>query len=126
MALLSALEVENPAIPSTVDAAKVVERMQDECTIQGPLALDNAVSEEAARHKGIEGPVAGHADVLIVPDLWSGNIFSKSLVFFAHLRMSGTLNGLSSPVVMTSRSETAENKYLSILTAVLQSMRQDG
>ena len=67
--------------------------------------------------------VAGNADILIVPDLWSGNIFSKGLVFFAHLRSAGTLNGLKAPVVMSSRTDTVENKYLSILTAVLQTIR---
>ena len=81
------------------------------------------LSAAAAHHKGIESPVAGNADILIVPDLWSGNIFSKGLVFFAHLRSAGTLNGLKAPVVMSSRTDTVENKYLSILTAVLQTIR---
>ena len=85
--------------------------------------VDNAIDEAAAHHKGIESPVAGNADILIVPDLWSGNIFSKGLVFFAHLRSAGTLNGLKAPVVMSSRTDTVENKYLSILTAVLQTIR---
>ena len=82
------------------------------CLIDGPLALDNAIDAEAAAHKGIGGPVAGSADILIMPDLWSGNIFSKGLVFYAHMKGAGTLNGLSSPVVMSSRTDTVENKYL--------------
>ena len=67
--------------------------------------------------------MAGDADILIVPDLWSGNIFTKGLVFFAHLRSAGTLNGLKTPVVMSSRTDTVENKYLSILAAALQSIQ---
>ena len=126
IALLSALEVENPAIPSTVEAARIAEMLRDEFTIAGPLALDNAISPEAARHKGVEGPVAGVADILVVPDLWSGNIFSKALVFFAHLNMAGVLCGLSRPAVMTSRSETPENKYYSILVSALQALRMQG
>ena len=74
---------------------------------------------EAAQHKGIDSPIAGKADILIVPDMWSGNIFTKGLVFFAHMKSAGTLNGLRSPVVMTSRTDTIENKYYSILTSVL-------
>jgi len=121
--VLSAVEVVNPKIRSTVDAAAMRERLSDRYLIDGPLALDNAIDEAAAHHKGIESPVAGNADILIVPDLWSGNIFSKGLVFFAHLRSAGTLNGLKAPVVMSSRTDTVENKYLSILTAVLQTIR---
>lgn len=123
IAVLSAVEVVNPKIRSTVDAAAMCERLGDKYLIDGPLALDNAIDEAAAHHKGIESNVAGKADILIVPDLWSGNIFSKGLVFFAHLRSAGTLNGLKTPVVMSSRTDTVENKYLSILTAVLQSIR---
>ena len=85
----------------------------------GPLALDNALSAEAAKHKGISSPVCGNADILIVPDLCSGNILTKSLTYFAHLKSAGTLNGANIPVVMTSRTDTPEDKYYSILMAVL-------
>lgn len=121
IAMLSALEVVNPKIQGTVDAKEVADILRDKYRIDGPFALDNAIDEEAARHKGIDSPVAGKADILIVPDMWSGNIFSKALVFYAHLKSAGTLNGLESPAIMTSRTDTMENKYLSILTAVLQS-----
>ena len=121
IALLSALEVVNPKIPSTVDAAEIVERLKNEYCIGGPFALDNAVSVEAARHKGIDHPAAGRADILIVPDLWSGNIFTKGLTFFGHMASAGTLNGLTRAVIMTSRTDTPENKYNSILTCVVQS-----
>lgn len=119
IAMLSALEVVNPKIQGTVDAAEVTARLKDKYQIDGPFALDNAVSVEAAKHKGIDSPIAGKADILIVPDMWSGNIFTKGLVFFAHMKSAGTLNGLRSPVVMTSRTDTIENKYYSILTSVL-------
>ena len=88
----------------------------------GPMALDNAISEEAARHKGIVSKVAGHADILVVPDLCSGNIFTKGLTFFAHMESAGTLNGSDIPVIMTSRTDTLEDKYYSILVAVMQSL----
>lgn len=123
VALVSALEVVNPKITNTVEADEVKKRMAGRCLIDGPLALDNAIDMEAAAHKGIHSPVAGRANILIMPDLWSGNIFSKGLVFYARMKGAGTLNGLNSPVVMSSRTDTAENKYLSVLTAVLQSIR---
>ena len=123
VAVLSALEKVNPNIQSTVDADIISkhEGFKNVGYVYGPLALDLAISKEAAMHKGIDNPVCGNADILIVPDLASGNIFSKSLVFFTHLRMAGVLNGTKNPVVMTSRTDTPEDKYLSILMAVLQS-----
>lgn len=125
-AIITPVEVINPAIQSTIDAAmisKAVQRGQIKgCIADGPLGLDNAVSEEAAKHKGIVSPVAGHADILLMPDLSTGNVFTKSLTYFADLASSGTLNGTTSPVIMTSRTDTPENKYYSILTAILQSL----
>ena len=120
IALVSALEVVNPKIPSTVEAAEIAERLKDQYCI-GPFALDNAVSEAAARHKGIDHPVAGHADILIMPDMWSGNIFTKGLTFYGHMASAGVLNGLTRAVIMTSRTDTPENKYNSILCCVVQS-----
>ena len=101
IAVLSAVEVVNPKIRSTVDAAAMRERLSDRYLIDGPLALVSIPSTGATHHE-IESPVAGNADILIVPDLWSGNIFSKGLVFFAYLRSAGTLNGLKAPVVMAT------------------------
>jgi len=123
VAVVTPVEVVNPAIQSTIDAAmlsKAAERGQlGNCIVDGPLALDNAVFLEAAKHKGIESSVAGRADVLIMPDLNAGNIFSKSLTYFGHMKSAGCLCGTTSPVVMTSRSDTPENKYFSILMAIL-------
>lgn len=122
VALLSAVEVLNPKIPSTIDADELSKMEWEDCNVDGPFALDNAIDEEAAQRKGISKKIAGNADVLIVPDLCSGNIFTKSLLFFAHMKSSGALCGADIPAVMTSRSDSPENKYHSILTAVLQYM----
>ena len=123
VAVVSAVEKVNPKIPSTVDAVELKEAyLRNEfegCVIDGPLALDNAVSEEAARHKRIPGAVAGHADILVMPDLCAGNIFTKSLTFYAHMVSAGCLLGTSSPVIATSRTDTPENKYNGILVALL-------
>ena len=127
IAFLSAVEKVNPKIQSTVDAAELAERFNNNYAAEiglaaGPLALDNAVSAEAARHKGIDSPVCGHADILVVPDLCSGNIFTKGLTFFAHMESAGTLNGADIPVIMTSRTDTPEDKYYSILTSVIMGL----
>ena len=124
IAFLSAVETINPKIPSTVDADALAHlaaegEMGEIGMAAGPLALDNALSAEAAKHKGISSPVCGNADILIVPDLCSGNILTKSLTYFTHLKSAGTLNGANIPVVMTSRTDTPEDKYYSILMAVL-------
>ncbi|MCK4277182.1 MAG: phosphate butyryltransferase, partial [Phycisphaerae bacterium] len=89
------------------------------CTVDGPFGLDNAVSPEAARHKKITGPVAGQADILLVPSIEAGNIMVKSLVYFGHRRVIGLLAGARAPVVLTSRADNMEAKLLSIAGAVL-------
>lgn len=126
VAVIAPVEGVNPAIQSTIDAAmlsKAGERGQiTDCVIDGPLALDNAIDIEAAAAKNVRGEVAGNADVLIMPDLCTGNVFTKSLHYFAHLKQSGTVTGASIPVVMTSRTDTPEDKYYSILVSVLQSL----
>lgn len=118
VAVVSALEVVNPKIPSTVEADELARMSWANCVVQGPFALDNAISEEAAAHKGISGEVAGRADVLVMPDLCTGNVFSKSLTFFAKLKSAGVLLGTTSPVIMTSRTDSPENKYFSILASI--------
>ena len=120
VAALSAVEKVNEKIQSSVDAATLAKMDWSNCQVSGPLALDNAVSEEAARHKGIVNPVAGHADILLVSDLGMGNVIHKSLHYFAHAKMAGALCGTENPVILTSRTDSAEAKYNSILTAVLQ------
>jgi len=88
------------------------------CVIDGPLALDNAVSEEAARHKGIVSDVAGHADILMVPDIEAGNMMAKAIIYFAKGKTAGLVVGAKAPIVLTSRSDSAETKLLSIASAV--------
>ena len=122
--ILAAVELVNPKMQATLDAAALgtmTDRNQyvPHAIVDGPFALDNAISPEAARHKGITGPVAGEADILIVPDIEAGNIFVKSLVYFARRRVIGLLIGARAPVVLTSRADSTEAKLLSIAGAVL-------
>ena len=110
VAVVSAVETVNPAIPSTVDAAMLSAAFRrgqiKGCgAVDGPFGLDNAVDVAA--------------EILIMPDLCTGNVFTKSLTYFANLPSAGTLLGTTSPVIMTSRSDTPENKYASILMAIL-------
>jgi len=121
--VLAAVELVNPNMPATVDAAtlsKMSERGQfPYCCVDGPFALDNAVSEIAAQVKRIGGPAAGKADILVVPCIEAGNILTKSFVYLAQGRVAGVLVGASAPVVLTSRADSAEAKLYSIATAVL-------
>lgn len=124
VAVLAAVELVNPAMPATLDAAALAAMARrgqyvPDCTVDGPFALDNAVSVEAARHKKVTGPVAGQADILLVPNIEAGNVLAKSLVYFSHCRLVGLLVGAKAPVVLTSRADTMESKMLSIAGAVL-------
>ena len=123
-AVITPVETVNPKITSTVDAAMLTmanRRGQIKgCIVDGPLALDNAVSLEAARHKGIESEVAGCADILLLPDLDSGNLMLKAVIYMMNTVSSSNIIGTNVPVVMTSRSDTPQNKYNSILTAVVR------
>ncbi|MDI6706251.1 MAG: bifunctional enoyl-CoA hydratase/phosphate acetyltransferase [Bacillota bacterium] len=127
VALLSALEVVNPKIQDTIDAA-ILSKMADRgqiknAIVDGPFALDNAISPEAARHKNIAGPVAGQADILVVPNLQVGNVLTKALVYFAKRNVAAAVMGAAKPIVMTSRTDTVENKMLSIAMALYISDR---
>ena len=124
VAVLAAVELVNPAMQATTDAAvlaKMADRRQyvPPCTVDGPFALDNALSLVAAKHKKITGAVAGLADILLVPNIEAGNILAKSLVYLAGRRLIGLLIGAKAPVVLTSRADTAEAKLHSIAGAVL-------
>ena len=123
VAVLAAVETVNADMPGTIDAAalaKMTERGQIKgVVVDGPLALDNAVSEDAARHKGIISPVAGKADILLVPNLEVGNVLGKSLVYMAGGKIAGLIVGARRPVVVTSRAETPESKVISIALASL-------
>jgi len=123
VAVMAAVELINPAMPATLDAAALAQmsrrrQFSVDCEVDGPFALDNAVSELAAKHKKITGPVAGRADVLLVPDVEAGNLLAKALVYLGGCRVAGLLVGAKVPVVLTSRADSAEAKLLSIASAV--------
>ena len=121
-ACLCAVEKVNPKMQATLDAAALVEANRSGeivgCTVIGPLALDNAISEEAARHKGIMDPNAGRADILLVPAIEVGNVFYKSMVFMARAQNAGVIVGAKAPVVLTSRADSDETKLNSIALAL--------
>lgn len=123
VALLSALETVNPKVPSTMDAAalcKMADRGQiTGAVLDGPLAMDNAIDAEAARIKGIVSPVAGRANVLIVPDLDAGNMLAKSLSFLAQAYAAGVVLGAKVPVVLTSRADSRTARLASCALAML-------
>ena len=123
VAVMAAVELVNPLMPATTDAAALAQmsrrrQLSVDCVVDGPFALDNAVREMAARHKKIAGPVAGWADVLLVPNIESGNMLAKALVYLGGCRLAGLLVGARVPVVLTSRADSAESKLLSIASAV--------
>jgi len=117
VAILSAIETVTPKIPSTVDAAalcKMADRGQiSGGLIDGPLAFDNAINEEAAKVKGIVSPVAGSADVLLVPDLESGNILAKQLQYLAGAESAGIVLGARVPIALTSRADSVRSRLAS-------------
>lgn len=123
VAILSAMETVNSKVPSTVEAAalcKMAERGQiTGGMLDGPLALDNAISLEAAEIKKITSPVAGRANVLIVPDLESGNMLAKSLTFLAQADCAGIVLGAKVPIILTSRADTVIARMASCAVAVL-------
>ena len=123
VAILSAMETVNPKVPSTVEAAalcKMADRGQiTGALLDGPLALDNAISAEAARMKHIVSPVAGRANVLVVPDLESGNMLAKSLSFLAGADAAGIVLGARVPIILTSRADALLTRLASCAVAVL-------
>ena len=130
VAVVTPLETINTAMQSTIDAAmlsKAAERGQiTGCIVDGPLGLDNAVSKEAAEHKKIVSKVAGQPDILLMPDICAGNIFTKALIHFGDGSPSaGTVTGVNSGIIMTSRSDTIEDKYYAILIAILQAKKAE-
>jgi len=113
----------NEKIGSTMDAAalcKMADRGQiSGAVLDGPLALDNAISAEAARIKGIASPVAGDADILLVPDLVSGNILAKQLAFMANADSAGIVLGAKAPIILTSRADSVRSRLTSSALAVI-------
>lgn len=123
VAILSAMETVNPKVPSTIEAAalcKMADRGQiTGATLDGPLALDNAIDLEAAAIKHIVSPVAGRANILVVPDLVAGNILAKSLSFLASADSAGIVLGARVPIILTSRADTLEARLASCAVAAL-------
>lgn len=120
--VIAAVETVNPDMPETMEAAllaKMNERGQiKNCKIDGPLGIDNALSIYAAEVKGVKGEVAGHADILVVPDIHSGNFLGKSAVYFANGRIAGIIAGAKVPVIVISRADTSDSKFASIALAM--------
>ncbi len=123
VAILSAMETVNPAVPSTIEAAalcKMAERGQiTGAIVDGPLALDNAIDLQAAKVKKIDSPVAGRANVLVVPDLEAGNMLAKSLTFLADADAAGIVLGARVPIILTSRADSVLTRLASCAVAVL-------
>lgn len=116
--IITALETVNSAMPETIDAA-ILSKMNDRgqikgCIVDGPFALDNAISIESAQHKGIKGEVAGKADILLVSDIRMGNVLHKALTFFAKKHVGSVVIGSTTPLIMTSRSDSVYDKLFTI------------
>ena len=123
VAILSAVETVTPSIPSTIDAAalcKMADRGQiTGGEVDGPLAFDNAISPEAARIKGIKSPVAGQAQILVVPDLEAGNMLAKNLTFISKADAAGIVLGARVPIILTSRADNVRTRMASCAVAML-------
>ncbi len=131
VAILSAVETVNPKIPSTIEAGalcKMADRGQiTGAVLDGPLALDNAISREAAAIKHLTSPVAGRANVILVPDLEAGNMLAKSLTFLANADAAGIVLGARVPIILTSRADSVLSRLASCAVASLiaESRRAD-
>lgn len=122
-AAVCAVEVVNPAMQATLDAASLALMSQrgqiKGITVDGPLGLDNALSREAAEHKGLKGEVAGQADVVLMPDIEAGNIMYKTLVYMGDAETAALIMGAAAPVIMTSRADSPKTKLNSLAVALL-------
>ncbi len=123
VAPICAVEVVNPDSPATTDAA-ILSKMNDRgqitgCVVDGPLALDTAISERAASHKGLSGPVAGKADIFLLPNFEVANVMYKTLTYTSKAKYGGILVGTAAPVIITSRADSHKAKVNSIVLAAL-------
>lgn len=123
VAAVCAIEKLNPKMQATVDAVELTKLSRageiKNCTVYGPLGLDNAISEKAAEIKGITDPVAGRADIVLCPDIEAGNILYKALSFLAYAKSGSIVVGSSAPVVLTSRADCEDVKFNSIALGVI-------
>lgn len=122
IAVLAAVEEVNPAMQPTLDAAALTQmnrrKQIKNCIIDGPLGFDNAISKEAADQKGIESPVAGEADILLVPAIETGNVLYKSLTYFGKATVGGMIVGAKAPIILTSRADSIDSKLFSMAMAL--------
>ncbi|MAH85124.1 MAG: phosphate acetyltransferase [Rhodospirillaceae bacterium TMED8] len=128
VALLSATESISSAMPSSVDASEVVKRAREgeviNALVAGPLALDNAISPYAAKLKGIGGPVAGNADILVVPNIETGNGLFKMMAYFMSGLAAGIVIGAKVPIVLTSRADPPEARFAAAALAVITAQQE--
>ncbi|HLR34455.1 MAG TPA: phosphate butyryltransferase [Tissierellales bacterium] len=127
VAVIGAKEKVSNKMEATVHA-KELENMNKRgeilgCVVEGPFALDNAISKEAAIHKGVESDMAGDVDILLVPNIEAGNVLYKSLTYFAKAKSAGIIAGTKAPIVLTSRTDTKEAKLYSIALGVLRASK---
>ena len=123
VALIAAVEVVNEKMQATVDAAAIKDMAQRElfwqCLVDGPMALDNAISRESALLKGISSAISGDPDLLLMPNIESGNVFYKAMTYLGSASVASVVLGASVPIVLTSRSDSEDSKLNSILLAAL-------
>lgn len=130
VAILAASATVHPKIPASIDALALTKMSEqgwvEGAVVDGPLGLEAAISPKAAALEEIRSPIAGLADILIVPNVEAGNIAGKGLLYFAHARMAGLAVGARVPILINSRADTAETRYLSLAMAVVLGKRQTG
>jgi len=127
VAVLAAVEKVNPKMPETVDGYELKKMAESgeiqNCIIEGPISYDIAMSKESAKIKGFESPVVEDVDIFLVPNIATGNILAKSLIYSGNARMAGFIVGAKAPVILTSRGSSSEEKYLSIVLAAAVNMK---
>lgn len=123
VAILSATEDVDPSLPVSIESLTISRMARDGwvegAVVDGPMSLDVAISPHSARVKNVSGPVAGRADILIVPDVVSGNIMAKSIQYFGQGKMAGLVVGARVPILISSRADTAETRFLSLAMAAI-------
>ena len=121
--IIGAVEKVNPQMEATLHAQELVKMNEDgiikNCKVGGPFAIDNAISVEAAKHKGITNPIAGNIDILVMPRIEAGNVFYKTMMFLANAKSASVIAGAKKPIVLTSRADSKESKFYSIALGAL-------
>jgi phosphate butyryltransferase len=121
--IIAAVEKVNPQMEATLDAVELIkmnkENILNGCIVGGPFAIDNAINKEAAILKGVSDPIAGDVDILIMPQIESGNVFYKSMMFLGKAQSASVIAGAKKPIVLTSRADSTLNKFHSIALGAL-------